>query len=99
MPRKIDYSLWLEPPDPGPDGEYDILAVARELDKKLPARWRMERWIEITFVPLVIVSCLLSLGALAGLVSGWLLLTFVLALIVLGVFLKRRMRSRPGRGT
>ena len=182
MPRKIDYSLSLEPPDPGPDEEYDIPAVARELDEKLPellrkwpririqrsqfpsglpcielllrvsnredsaealeavfgiardlggweihdehtswtigeeedrqelldgmeqaieheTRWRMERWIEIAFIPLVIVSVLLSLGALAGLISGWLLLAFVLALIVLGIFVKRRMPSRPGRGT
>lgn len=182
MPRKVDYSLWLEPPDPGTDEEYDIPAVARELDERFPevlrkwpdirlrrsklpsglprveillrisnrgdsaqaleavfgiardlggweihdeqtfwtigdeedrqelldgmeqaierqAHWRMTRWIEIAFVPLVIVFCSLSLGALAGLVSGWLFLAFVLALIVLGIFLKRRMSSRPGRGT
>ena len=180
MLQKIDYSLWLEPP--GPDEEYDIPAVTRELDEKLPevlrkwpdirverskfpsglprieillrvsnredsaqaleavfgiardlggweihdeqtswtigeeedrqelldgmeqaiegqARWRMERWIELAFVPIVIVFVFLSLGAVAGLVSGWLFLAFVLALIVLGVFVKRRMPSRPGGGT
>lgn len=185
MPRKIDYSFWLEPPDPGTDEEYgeeeesDIPAVVRELDDRFPevlqkwpdiwirrskfpsglprveillrisnredsaqaleavfgiakdlggweihsehtswtigedrqelldgmeqeienqALWRMQRWIEIAFVPLVIVFCSLSLGALAGLVSGWLFLAFFLALIVLGVFVKRRMPSpRAGR--
>lgn len=182
MTRKIDYALWLEPPDPGPDEDYDIPFVTRELDAKLPevlrkwpgirikqsklpsglplveillrvsnredsaqaleavfgiardlggweihdeqtswtigeeedrqelldgmeraieqqARWRMERWIETAFVPIVVVFVFLSLGAVAGIVSGWLFLAFVLVLIVLGVFVKRRMPSRPGRGT
>lgn len=171
MPRKIDYALWLEPPDE----EHDIPAVARALDEKLPevlrkwpdirmkrskfpsglprveillrisnredsaqaleavfgiardlgweihdeqtswmigeeedrhelldgmeraiedeARWRMERWIEIAFVPLVIGFCFLSLGAWAGIVSGWLFLAMVLGLIVLAVFVKRRKRT------
>lgn len=177
MPPKIEYALWLEPPDEEPD----IPAVERELDEKLPevlrkwpdvrirrskfpsglprveillrisncedsahaleavfgiardlggweihdehtswtvgeedrqelldemeraiedeARWRMERRIEIAFVPLVIGFCFLSLGALAGIVSGWLFLAVVLVLMVFGAFLKRRMPSRPGRGT
>jgi hypothetical protein len=36
MPGKIDYPLWLEPPDPGLDEEYDIAASIRVLDEKLP---------------------------------------------------------------
>lgn len=172
MPRKIDYALWLEPPDE----EHDIPAVARALDEKLPevlrkwpdirmkrsklpsglplveillrisnredsaqaleavfgiardlggweihdehtswtigeeedrqelldgmeraieheAGWRMERWIEIAFVPLVVVFVVLSLGAVAGLVSGWLVAAAVLGLIVLAVFVRRRKRT------
>ena len=42
MPRKIEYTFWLEPPDPAPDEEHDIPAVARELDEKLPEILR--RW-------------------------------------------------------
>lgn len=39
-----------------------------------------------------IVFCFLSLGAVAGLVSGWLFLAFLLTLIVLAIFLKRQLR-------
>ena len=45
MPRKIDYSFWLEPPDPGTDEEYDIPAVARELDERFPEVLR--KWPDI----------------------------------------------------
>lgn len=179
MPRKIDYSLWLEPP--GRDEEYDIPAVTRELDEKLPevlrkwpdiriersrfpsglprieillrvssredslqaleaafgiardlggweihdeqtswtvneedrqalladidrelqdsARQRMETWVHLALVPLIIGFCVLSLGALAGIVSGWLFLAVVLGLIVLGVFVKRRNPFWPEKET
>lgn len=49
MPWKIDYPLWLEPPDPGPDEEHDLAALNRDFDEKLPKILR--KWPDLRVRP------------------------------------------------